>query len=186
MFWLTRWSNGMRKKLRSNRGMTLTELIVALAIVSLIGVSLTVGVNGAAKVYRDATRLYEAETLCGTILTALEDELRFGTNFQPDETTNMLVTYESPVFGGGMCVNLDGDKIYIGSGDSNKLLSDKSYTSQLKVSKCDVKCTGTKTDPEGNKTVTKLEITVGVTDPYNTDDSTNYVEHTVTVAPVNS
>jgi len=155
----------MGKKLRARAGMTLTELLVALLIVSMIGLVLTLGVNSAVKVYRDATRMYEAETLCGTILTYLEDEFRFGQNLRADGDTAVI---DSVSFGSGAQVSLDGGKVTLGG---FQLLADKAYTSGLQVSKAECKIDGG-----------KVEITVAV----GPDDTSTYVEHTVTVDPVAS
>ncbi len=168
---------GMKKKLRASRGMTLTELLVALLIVGLIGVALTTGVSSAAKVYRDATRLYEAETLCGTILTALEDEFRFSQNITTAAGTTTVQSYDSPTFGYGVHVYLD-KKIYVGSNeashaDTNKLLADSAYTSDLIV-------------PADGCEITYDEITKRVTIKLTvkSEASGGSVTHEVTVTPV--
>ncbi len=164
----------MKKKLRSSKGMTLTELIMALVIVSLIGVALTTGINGGVRVYRDATRLYEAETLCGTILTYMEDEYRFARNIQDDGT------YDSQTFGNGVKAVADDGKILIelppaapaGSGPTSyKLLSDTAYTSGLKVSTYSASYDSAKG---------QVEITVAV----GPDGTSQYVKHSVKVAPL--
>ncbi len=167
----------MREKLRSSKGMTLTELLVALAVVSLIGVSLTAGVNSAVKVYQDSTRLFEAETLCGTILTYLEDEFRFGRNIDTDPA-NGTVVFDSQAFGKGVRVIVgdtdDNDgKILIGKDKDSglELLSDRAYTSGLRVNECNI------TYSSGQ---VKIEVAVGP------DASKTYVEHTVTVVPVDA
>ncbi len=172
----------MRKKLRSSKGMTLTELLVALAIVALIGVSLTVGISSAAKVYRDSTRLYEAETLCGTILTYLEDEFRFGRNIRNEPSTpgsDPKVIFDSQVFGNDVKVIIEDGKVKIGSNSvtpstSFDLLGEGAYTSGLKV--IEEKC---KISYDGNKQVT-IKIAVGP------DDDNIYADHTVKVVPVDN
>lgn len=162
----------MREKLRSSRGMMLTELLVALAIVALIGMSMTVGVSSAAKIYRDATQLFEAETLCGTILTYLEDEFRFSRNIRSQ--TNGDVIFDSQVFGKDVKVFVEDGKIKIGKdGDAFDLLGDAAYTSGLTVLKDE--CTVTYDKSSGQIAIT---ITVGP------DDTRSYVSHTVKIAPV--
>jgi len=188
--------------------MTLTELLVALALVSLISLALAVGVSSAAKVYRSATRLYEAETLCGTILTCLEDEYRFARNIQADGS------FDSQTYGNGVKAYLNGEgQVYIGSSGTppaapgtpetpvalaepvtpgmpdpyaldSALISGGAYTSELKVTKLEIILhdgggTG------GGSGVKKIsaEITVGVK-AGSGDDGAN-VEHTVTVACLN-
>jgi len=167
----------MRKKLRSSEGMTLTELLVSLGIVSLIGMVLTVGVNSAVKVYRDATRLYESETLCGTILTCLEDEFRFGRNIRTESIDGRKeVVYDSQIFGKGVRVTVDDDgRVLIGkdSDESFALLGDAAYTSGLVALKddCEIKY---------DKDSGEVTITIAV----GPDDTSKYVSHTVTVVSV--
>ncbi len=164
----------MKKKLRSSKGMTLTELLVALMIVSLIGVALTTGVNSAVKVYRDSTRLYEAETLCGTILTGLEDEFRFGRDIREQTAgSDTEVIFDSKTFGNDVKVIVDDEgKIKIGQESLNfQLLNDKAYTSGLKVLK--EKC---KIDYSDGKVTVKIAVGSG--------DAGPCVEHEVTVAPL--
>ncbi len=168
----------MKEKLRSSKGMTLTELLVALAVVSLIGISLTAGINSAVKVYQDSTRLFEAETLCGTILTYLEDEFRFGQNIHND---GGKVVFDSQVFGKGVRVDVKDGKILIGKDVTDpsvafsgvELLSEAAYTSELMVNKCNI----IYNDSSGQVTI---EIAVGP----DADASKAYVTHKVTVVPV--
>ncbi len=165
----------MKKKLRSSKGMTLTELLVALMIVALIGVALTTGVNSAVKVYRDSTRLYEAETLCGTILTSLEDEFRFGRDIRRQTTgSDTEVLFDSQTFGNDVKVLVDAEgKITIGpaEGSSLPLLNSKAYTSGLKVLK--EKC---RIDYSGGKVTVKIAV--------GSEAAGTCVEHEVTVAPL--
>jgi len=152
--------------------MTLTELLVALMIVALIAVALFVGVGSAVKVYRDATRLYEAETLCGTILTCLEDEFRFARNIRDDGT------FDSQTFGSGVKVGVDGEgKVRIGAADdpNSALLSDGAYTSGLKASEPVI----ARSVDAGGQVL--IDITVEVA----SEDTRASVKHTVKVAPLN-
>ncbi len=170
----------MREKLRSSRGMTLTELLVALAIVALIGICLTTGVNSAAKIYRDSTRLFEAETLCGTLLTYLEDEFRFSRNIRTGSSVDEVI-FDSQVFGKDVKVGMEDGRILVGKDSADPaggfvglgLLGDKAYTSGLRV--VEDKCKISYDEDSGQVTIT---IAVGKND---TDD---YVIHTVKVAPV--
>lgn len=179
----------MRKKLHSSKGMTLTELLVALAIVALIGMSLTVGVSGAAKIYRDSTQLFEAETLCGTILTYLEDEFRFGRNIRNETVgTETKVIFDSQVFGSDAEVIVEDGKVKIQNKSSDlgsasakfDLLGDKAYTNGLQV--LEKECIYTEAANPGEKDKVTITIAVG---PAGTDDSDDaYVSHTVTVSPI--
>lgn len=160
----------MREKLRSSKGMTLTELLVALMVVSLIGTAMSLGINSAVKVYRDSTQLYEAETLCGTILTCLEDEFRFGRNVHEDSSGD--VVFDSRSFGNNARVTISNEgKVQIGGAE---LLGAAAYTSDLKVLK-DESENGSKISYEDGKVT--ITIAVGT-------DSKVCAKQTVTVAPL--
>lgn len=155
----------MREKLRSSKGMTLTELLVALMVISLIGTAMSVGISSAVKVYRDSTQLYEAETLCGTILTCLEDEFRFGRNVHKQDGGDGVVIYDSRSFGNDASVTLSDGKVLI---KNMALLGDAAYTSGLKVLKCNITYDGKVT----------IEIAVGP------GEGKVCAEQTVTVTPL--
>ncbi len=182
MFCPTKRGSRMKKKVRSSKGMTLTELLVALMIVALIGAALTVGVNSAVNVYRDSTRLYEAETLCGTILTSLEDEFRFGRNIRNQTVgSDTEVLFDSQTFGNNVKVIVDGNgKIMIGPAEdsSYQLLNNKAYTSGLKV----LKDTATKDNYDISYDASTKQITIKITVGSDITDAS--VTHTVTVAPL--
>ena len=72
------------KKLRAQRGMTLTELLVALLILSLVTVGVAAGVGTSLRVYRQATAASEAQMLASTLSAALMDELRYARDIQAD------------------------------------------------------------------------------------------------------
>ncbi len=181
----------MKKKLRSSKGMTMTELLVALAVVALIGMSLAMGVSSAAKVYRDSTRLSEAETLCGTILTYLEDEFRYSRNVHNITTTdssdpsisNNKVIFTSQVYGADVGVILEGGKVMISGNavsgntvsqnEGYKLIADAAYTSGLMVQDCEISY---------EKESGQVTITIAV----GPDNTTVYAVHTVKVTPVDN
>ncbi len=157
----------MREKLRSSKGLTMVELLVTLMVVSLIGVSLTAGINSAVTVYRDSTRLFEAETLCGTILTYLEDEFRFSRNIR---NAGGGVVFDSQTFGNDVRVSVEDGKILVGD---LPLLGTKAYTSGLKVSEEDCEI-------DYDEAKDQVSITIAVS----SDVTKARVEHTVTVTPV--
>jgi len=158
----------MREKLRASKGLTMVELLVTLMIVSLIGLSLTAGINSAVTVYRDSTRLFEAETLCGTILTCLEDEFRFSRNIHKNAAGEAV--FDSQTFGGEVKVSVEEGKILIGG---FPLLGDKAYTSGLRVLEEDCKI-------DYNEAKDQVSITIAVS----SDVTKARVEHTVAVTPV--
>ena len=123
----------MKRKCRSKRGFTLTELLAAVAILGLLSAAVATGVPVAVRAYRQVTTSAEAGVLCSTLSTALSDELRFATN--PRNTESGLV-FDSPVFGAGVSVGkaevtagtLVQQVVTVGG---TRLLGDKAYSSGL-------------------------------------------------------
>ena len=85
----------MRKKLRSTRGLTLTEVLATALILALVAAAIGVGVNTALRVYRESVTLSDAQTLSSTLSQALMDELRYARDIQADGS------YTSGVYGPG-------------------------------------------------------------------------------------
>ena len=105
-------------KLRSRRGMTLTEVLVALLILSLVTVGVAAGVGASVRVYRQATEASDAHMLASTLSTALMDELRYARDIQADGS------FTSDTFGEGVSVGLNDGYVEIGN---EKLLSEAAY-----------------------------------------------------------
>ena len=105
-------------KLRSRRGMTLTEVLVALLILSLVTVGVAAGVGASVRVYRQATEASDAHMLASTLSTALMDELRYARDIQADGS------FTSDTFGEGSSVEVSDGRITVGG---EKLLSDAAY-----------------------------------------------------------
>ena len=108
----------MMHKLRSRRGMTLTEVLVALLILSLVTVGVAAGVGASVRVYRQATEASDAHMLASTLSTALMDELRYARDIQADGS------FTSDTFGEGVSVGLNDGYVEIGN---EKLLSEAAY-----------------------------------------------------------
>lgn len=70
----------MIKKLRSRRGVTLTELMVSLALVAILTVGVSSGITAAAVAQRDSVAFSEASLLLDSVTKALIGELRFATD----------------------------------------------------------------------------------------------------------
>ena len=109
----------MKHKLRSRRGLTLSEVLVALLILSLVTVGVATGVSASLRVYRQATESSDAQMLASTLSTALMDELRYARNIQNDGS------FTSDTFGEGVSVGIADGRITVG--DDEKLLSDAAY-----------------------------------------------------------
>ena len=113
------------RKLRSRRGFTLTEMIIATGIMLLVALVLGVGIATATRVYREVTVHSEASVLCGTLSAAMSDELRYASDPRGDGS------FDSRTYGEGVSFQTDNGRIRIGGYD---LLSEKAYTSGLEAS----------------------------------------------------
>ena len=67
----------MGKKLKSNRGFTLVEMLTALAIVVMMSLMMSVGASVGTAVQRESTFVAESDVLASTVNTALGDVLRY-------------------------------------------------------------------------------------------------------------
>ena len=114
----------MKHKLRSRRGMTLTEVLMALLILSLVTVGMAAGIGASLRVYRQATETSDAQMLASTLSTALMDELRYARDISG--TTNP--TFTSGTFGENVSVDVKDGYVEIGGA---KLLSDAAYAKLL-------------------------------------------------------
>ena len=105
----------MKKKLRSRRGMTLTETLMALLIASLVSIAVAVGIASAARVYRDSVAPSESQLLSATLSQAMMDELRYARHITSTEPP----TFDSENFGSGAAfsVNTETGRLQLGGQD---------------------------------------------------------------------
>ncbi len=118
----------LREKLRARRGMTLSEMLVAVLILGLVTVGVSAGVSASLRVYRESTALADAQTLSSTLSIALMDEMRYAQGVQGLHNDGghsgiEYTTFTSATFGPNVQVGLDGNghvtvggKELIGSG----------------------------------------------------------------------
>ena len=92
----------IRRKLRERRGITLSEMLVALAILGLVCLAVAGGLSASLGIYRDSVALSDAQTLASTLTQALMDDLRFARDFQTDAGGGL--SYTSPSYGEGATV----------------------------------------------------------------------------------
>ena len=125
------------KKLRSQSGMTLTEMLCALVVLMLISSLLAVGVRFAVQTYRTSMADSQAQMLCSTVTTAIADKLRYcsgvtsagGKVFIKD-----IGSVESDEQGSFFQVDEDTGQIVMQSDSEKKqLLGAKSYPRGLKI-----------------------------------------------------
>ena len=117
--------SALRRRLRSRRGLTLTELLLAVAIMGILFSAIATGVSAAAKVYRKSVAVSDAQTLSTNVINALENELRYARNI---EDTGSECRFDSDIFGSGVSVTSDGGRIKIGGYD---LMAEGAYPSGL-------------------------------------------------------
>lgn len=98
----------MRKKLKSQQGLTLVETLCAVVILILLGLILNAGLQLSVRAYDDMTAETETELLLSTAADALADVLRFAVNPKDGKFTHSS-------FGIGVTVTLDGEgRILVG------------------------------------------------------------------------
>lgn len=93
------------KKLRSRRAMTLTEVLVAVAILSLVTLGVAAGVSSSLRVYRQSVALSDAQTLSATLSAAMMDELRYARDIKQGDPP----TFTSASYGGGAAFTADSE-----------------------------------------------------------------------------
>ena len=107
----------MIKKLKSRAGLTLTELLVTMLILTLFSSACVLGITTALRARKDHIKLNDADILASLVQNTITDELRLCEN--PEETDGGLsVTFKSSVY--------ESVTLYIGDyevedGDGNKV-----------------------------------------------------------------
>ncbi|MEG0755488.1 MAG: type II secretion system protein [Oscillospiraceae bacterium] len=117
----------MTKKLRSQKGFTLSELLVTLAILGVLTLAIAVGISSATTVYRQSVALSESGVLASTLSQAVSDELHYAQDISGTDT----VTYTSQAYGANATITADKNgKLMVGA---YQLVGDAAYTN-LKAS----------------------------------------------------
>lgn len=114
----------MLRKLRARRGTTLSEMLVAVAILSMVSLAITVGVSASLRVYRDSVMLSDTQTLASTLTQALMDDLRFAREIQTDSGGG-VTSYLSPKGGKDAVVGVNDEGRITISG--NELVGSGAY-----------------------------------------------------------
>lgn len=116
----------MMKKLRAQKGFTLSELLVTLAILGVLTLAIAVGISSATTVYRQSVALSESGVLASTLSQAVSDELHYAKDIRVIEGTD-TVTYTSQTYGANVSITADKNgKLMVGS---YQLVGDAAYTS---------------------------------------------------------
>lgn len=73
-------------RLRNKKGMSIVELLSAIAVMLLVTVVLVTGVRLGVKAYTKSVSMSEAQILCTTLTTVVSDELRYAGTVHIDES----------------------------------------------------------------------------------------------------
>lgn len=115
------------KKLCSNRGASLTEMLVAIAVLGLLTLAVATGITSSIPVYRDSTALSESSILASTLAQALQTELRYAQDVELEEAggTFYLKSYTRPNLERGAALTSEGGHIMVNDTD---LIGSGAYT----------------------------------------------------------
>lgn len=131
----------MRRKWKNESGLSLVEMLAAVAVLIMLVLLLTTGMNMALSTYRSIIAQSEVELLLSTAVDAVADELRYARDVREESGG---FTYTSDTYGEGTQLVLDEDtgQIMANSALEFRLLStgvygrDASYKS-YKICKVD-------------------------------------------------
>lgn len=129
----------MKKNRRSRRGFTLAETMIALLVVSLVSMTVAVGVAASGRVYHQAVTVSESQLLASTLTAAIENELRYASDIQGVASP----TFYSEKYGSGVSFGTDEGQITLGG---YKLIGSGAYstnTNQTKSADIQVSWNGT-------------------------------------------
>ncbi len=123
------------KKLRNNRGMTLTELLMAILIVSISTSLVGVGIRLAVNSYKACMEVSQAQMLCSTLTADISDKLRFSGSVR--ETSGNIDEIFIQELGkvANFAVNRDG----ILTLDGRPIINSGAYPRGLKLSDFSIK-----------------------------------------------
>lgn len=96
----------MSKKLRDKQGLTLVEMLCAIAILLLLGLMMNTGMRMAVRSYQDAVAQSEAHLLLSTLSDALADDLRYARDVAAG-ADGTLLSYSSDSYNSGGRASLE-------------------------------------------------------------------------------
>ena len=152
------------RKLRSRGGFSLTEVLMAVALLAILAAGSAVASGVIISTRNGMIQTADAQVVGGTVMEAIAGEVRYGLNMTSDTDGN--ITFDSAVFGPGTTfgVNTDGRVIATsviatsviatsGTSTTYDLLPESAY-SGLEITKLEVK------KEDGTDTV-KITVEVG-------------------------
>lgn len=110
----------MKKKLRSQKGFSLVEMLAATMVLVLLVLILNVGLNLSVKSYRTMTAESETQLLLSSVTNVLSDELRYARDIvtKPETTENTeglngnLDRFLSVSYGRNTTLSLEDGQLY--------------------------------------------------------------------------
>ncbi len=146
------------KKLRSKGGFSLTEVLMAVALLAILAAGSAVASGVIISTRNGMIQTADAQVVGGTVMEAIAGEVRYGLNMTSDTDGN--ITFDSAVFGPGTTFSLKDGRVIATSGASTYDLLPESAYSGLKITKLEVNKLEVKKD--GTDTV-KITVEVGTT-----------------------
>ena len=124
-----------KQKRKSKAGFTLVEMLCALVVMVLVSCLMAVGVRVAVKAYQTEVMHSEAQVLCSTIRTKVNDELRYAGSIYLT-TNGEFSSFFSQNCGDKAyySTNADGQVILTSGTGDHKILPAKSYPYGMKAS----------------------------------------------------
>lgn len=151
------------KKAGSEKGMTLSETLAAVLIMSLVTLAIAAGVTAGSRVYSGVQMKAEGQTILSTNVAALSDYLENGYGISPGENGTISIQFSETSDSKIRIYNNGEHGIYVQYQDNDgndlngtepqPLISEKDNTSGLYAELSDVK-------QNNDKTVTSYTITV--------------------------
>lgn len=113
----------MKKVLHSQSGFTLVEMLVTVAILAILVVAMSTGMNTAMRVYKESIFQSNSASLAGMMNTTLGDMLRYSSDVYEKETVTEADGSTKTVY------KLDAQKLVgvVDSGNSDFLFSNMEY-----------------------------------------------------------
>lgn len=117
----------MKKKLCGQKGVTLVEMLAAVAVLSLLGVMLQTGLQLALKSYHTMTAEAETQLLLSTVSDAIADELRYARDIRLEDD-GTFQDYTSVSYGRRTALKVtDGQLIASPAGNDKRVISTGAY-----------------------------------------------------------
>ena len=169
----------MRKKINSEAGFSLVELMVVVGIMVLLGLMLTTGMRMALRTYQTVVAQSEVELLLSTVVDTLADDLRYAWDFKEGEgvereNVKAQFSYCSDSFGDGTYLDLDGSgQIVAKNSDSPegwRVLPTGAYGSKAAYMSYEV--TDLKIIPNADPATREITFTICLTVAGSTPDGT--------------